>query len=250
MTITDQLAERLGIDKQPIKRARAGVKHALEELCGNGHCAVYTEDLIKQSIELLEISQDLIQEDIYQGLKEEGLIEDIIGNKPVIYIDKLYYAEIGVARQIHRLNQGKSTWGHIETEKALDWVLGKTGLKLSESQRMAVDMALNSKVVCITGGPGVGKTTIVNSIIQIVKAKKTHVSLCAPTGRAAKRLSESTGLEAKTIHRLLEFDPNSFGFLRHDGNPIETDLLGGLKSSGTKTYAKAIRPAPMDALVV
>ena len=113
MTITDQLAERLGIDKQPIKRARAGVKHALEELCGNGHCAVYTEDLIKQSIELLEISQDLIQEDIYQGLKEEDLIEDIIGNKPVIYIDKLYYAEIGVARQIHRLNQSKSTWGHL-----------------------------------------------------------------------------------------------------------------------------------------
>ena len=179
MTITDQLAERLGIDKQPIKRARAGVKHALEELCGNGHCAVYTEDLIKQSIELLEISQDLIQEDIYQGLKEEDLIEDIIGNKPVIYIDKLYYAEIGVARQIHRLNQSKSTWGHIENEKALDWVLGKTGLKLSESQRMAVDMALNSKVVCITGGPGVGKTTIVNSIIPVSYTHLTLPTICS-----------------------------------------------------------------------
>ncbi len=142
-----------------------------------------------------------------------------------IYIGKLYYAEVGVANQINRLNQGQSTWGSIETEKALDWVHDKTGLKLSESQCIAVDTALNSKVVCITGGPGVGKTTIVNSIIRIVKAKKAHVSLCAPTGRAAKRLSESTGLEAKTIHRLLDFDPNSFGFSRNNDNPIETDLL-------------------------
>lgn len=96
---------------------------------------------------------------------------------------------------------------------------------LSESQREALKLALSSKVVVITGGPGVGKTTLVNSILLTIRAKYAVVTLCAPTGRAAKRLTESTGIEAKTIHRLLEFDPKSFGFKRNRENPLETDLV-------------------------
>lgn len=121
--------------------------------------------------------------------------------------------------------QGNPPWGNIDAAAAINWVEGKTGLTLSTSQREAIHAALHHKVVVITGGPGVGKTTLVNSILQIVRAKGINVLLCAPTGRAAKRLSESTGLEAKTIHRLLEFDPKSFGFKRDRDNPLDADLV-------------------------
>jgi exodeoxyribonuclease V alpha subunit len=106
--------------------------------------------------------------------------------------------------------------------KELPWVEEKTGLTLSESQKDAVRLALANKVVVITGGLGVGNTTLVNSILLIVRAKQVTVTLCAPTGRAAKRLSESTGLEARTIHRLLEFDPQTFGFKRNRDHQLAT----------------------------
>lgn len=132
---------------------------------------------------------------------------------------------MGVAGGIVRIAQGLPPWGDIDTEKAVPWVEGKTGLKLSQSQCDALKIALNNKAVVITGGPGVGKTTLINSILLVLKAKYVSVSLCAPTGRAAKRLSESTGMEAKTIHRLLEYDPKSFSFKRNREEPLETDLL-------------------------
>jgi exodeoxyribonuclease V alpha subunit len=121
--------------------------------------------------------------------------------------------------------RGPLPWEVIDTAKAVQWVETKTGLTLSESQRSAVERALSVKVIVITGGPGVGKTTLVNSILTILHAKSLRITLCAPTGRAAKRLSESTGMEARTIHRLLEFDPQTFGFKRGKENPLETDLL-------------------------
>lgn len=116
-------------------------------------------------------------------------------------------------------------WGAIDADKAIPWVCEQTGLALSTSQDAAVRLKLTSNIVVITGGPGVGKTTLVNSILRILGAKHLRVTLCAPTGRAAKRLPESTGLEAKTIHRLLEFDSKAFGFKRAKDNPLETDLL-------------------------
>src|SRR5208283_933234 len=118
-----------------------------------------------------------------------------------------------------------SRWSNIDAEKAIPWVEGKANIQLSESQKKAVTLALQNKVLVITGGPGVGKTTLVNSILQIIRAKQADILLCAPTGRAAKRLSETTGLEAKTIHRLLEFDPINGWFNRGSDWPIECDLL-------------------------
>ena len=112
-----------------------------------------------------------------------------------------------------------------DADKAIPWVEGKTGLSLSESQREAIRLVVRSKVAIITGGPGVGKTTLVNSLLQVLMAKRIQVQLCAPTGRAAKRLSESTGLDAKTVHRLLEFDPKVFAFKRNEDEPLELDLL-------------------------
>ena len=116
-------------------------------------------------------------------------------------------------------------WPPIDAAKAIPWVERRTGLQLATSQREAVRIALSSKVLVITGGPGVGKTTLVNSILKILIAKQVRVALCAPTGRAAQRLSESTGLEAKTIHRLLETDPRTGEFRRTEEHPLECDLL-------------------------
>jgi exodeoxyribonuclease V alpha subunit len=123
------------------------------------------------------------------------------------------------------LNNGKLPWPSIDPGKAIPWIEQRTGLALAESQKAAVAMALGSKVLMITGGPGVGKTTIVNAILRILSAKDVSLLLCAPTGRAAKRMNEATGLEAKTIHRLLEVDPKGGGFRRNDANPLDRDLL-------------------------
>jgi len=137
----------------------------------------------------------------------------------------LHRAETGCAKHLVRLLAGTPAWGPIEAANAIPWVERRSGLTFSDSQREAIAQVVNSKVSIITGGPGVGKTTIVNSILGILRAKGSEVLLCAPTGRAAKRLSESTGLEAKTVHRLLEFDPQHFGFKRDFDNPLEADFI-------------------------
>src|SRR6516165_4641509 len=128
---------------------------------------------------------------------------------------RLYRAEREIAERLKALAIGRPPWPLIDANKAIPWVERRTKLALADSQREAVRVALLSKVLVITGGPGVGKTTLVNSILKILLAKTIAIALCAPTGRAAKRLSESTGLEAKTIHRLLETDPRTGSFRRY-----------------------------------
>jgi exodeoxyribonuclease V alpha subunit len=142
-----------------------------------------------------------------------------------IFLAGLYRAEQVISELILRLANGKLPWPYIDPEKALPWIEQKTGLSLAQSQVAAIRLALLSKVLVITGGPGVGKTTIVNSILRILAAKSVSLLLCAPTGRAAKRMTEATGFEAKTIHRLLEVDPKTGGFKRGSDNPLECDLL-------------------------
>jgi exodeoxyribonuclease V alpha subunit len=221
----DALASRLGIASDSPLRAQAGVRHVLQEISGQGHCAAARRELAESAAGLLEIPHPVIEAAIDAELAEENLVADRIGNEDCLFLAPLYRAEVGVASSLARLAPGAPPWGSIVAEQALPWVESQTGLTLSASQREAVRLALASKVLVITGGPGVGKTTLVNSILSIIRARKLRVTLCAPTGRAAKRLSESTGLEAKTIHRLLEFDPQSFDFKRGRQHPLETDLL-------------------------
>ena len=144
---------------------------------------------------------------------------------PCIFLGGLHRAERAIAGRLLGIAAGNLPWPDIDPGKALPWVEAKTGLALAPGQADAVRAALSSKVSVITGGPGVGKTTIVNSILRILSAKSVDILLCAPTGRAAKRMSEATGLEAKTIHRLLEVDPRSGGFRRDGENPLDCDLL-------------------------
>ena len=155
--------------------------------------------------------------------QEDHLIAEAIDGQPALFWRPSSMPRLG-SLHLLRLLKGDLPWGSIDPTKAIPWGEQKTGRTLPPSQRDAVAMALGSKVIVITAGPGVGKTTIVTSILQILQAKKMDVLLC-PTGRAAKRLTETTGLEAKTIHRLLEFEPTSMGFVHNHTNPLRADLV-------------------------
>jgi exodeoxyribonuclease V alpha subunit len=206
-------------------RVRAGISFALTEAMSDGHCGLPLTDLIGLAGKLLEVSPPLIEGALAEELLEETVTADHVGETDCIFLTGLYHAERGIAEQLNRIRAGALPWQEIDAEKALPWIEQKTGLTLAASQAEAIRLALRSKAMVITGGPGVGKTTIVNSILRILAAKAVKLLLCAPTGRAAKRMTEATGMEAKTIHRLLEFDPKAFGFKRNDENPLECDLL-------------------------
>ena len=220
----DAIAQRPGIPRDALMRARAGVRHVLREIAGDGHCAAYRENLVESAATLFAIPAPIVEQAIDAELARENLVAEPIQERPALFLTPLHRAERGIAEHINRL-VGVPAWGHIDTAKAIPWVEQKTGPRLSESQRKAVARAVNGKVTVITGGPGVGKTTVVNSILRIVRAKGVKVLLCAPTGRAAKRLSESTTTQAKTIHRLLEFDPQIMGFKRNQDAPLDGELV-------------------------
>ncbi|MDG2404640.1 MAG: AAA family ATPase, partial [Paracoccaceae bacterium] len=221
----DLIAEKLGIEKTSMIRVRAGISYALTEAMGNGHCGLPLKELIPLSVKLLEVPDELIQTATELEITDGTVIADTVADTPCLFLSGLYHAEKGVADRFQHLISGSLPWLNIDIDKALPWIEKKTGLSLAQSQIEAVRLALRSKVMVITGGPGVGKTTIVNSILQILAAKAVRLLLCAPTGRAAKRMEEATGMEAKTIHRMLEIDPKSFGFKRNEESPLECDLL-------------------------
>ncbi len=221
----DVIAGRLGIAPDSLIRAQAGVRHVLQELSGDGHCAAPRDKLVAESVKLLEINEAILEEAAREEIAQENLVPEQIHGVPCLFLTPLHRAERGVANNIKRILDGVPPWGLIDAEKALPWVEEKTGLTLSPSQQDAVTLALTCKALVITGGPGTGKTTLVNSILKILAAKQLNILLTAPTGRAAKRMTETTGREAKTIHRLLEFDPHNFDFKRGRDNPLEADLI-------------------------
>ncbi|HZN29536.1 MAG TPA: ATP-dependent RecD-like DNA helicase [Xanthobacteraceae bacterium] len=221
----DAIAMKLGIEKTAMVRVRAGISYALTEAMDEGHCGLPTEQLMPLAEKLLEVPQELIGTALDLELREGTVISDSVGETPCVFLAGLHRAERTIAERLMRLANSTLPWPWIDPEKALPWVDKHIGLALAESQVAAIRLALKSKVLVITGGPGVGKTTIVKGILRILAAKGTDLLLCAPTGRAAKRMTEATGFEAKTIHRLLEVDPKSGGFKRGGDNPLDCDLL-------------------------
>jgi exodeoxyribonuclease V alpha subunit len=221
----DLIAERLGIARTAMVRARAGIAYTLAEAMSNGHCGLAEDELLVQAEKLLEIPSPILAEALQAELSTGSVVTDTIEARRCIFLAHLWRAERLIAHRLQTLIHERPPWPSIDAERALGWVEKKFGLMLAASQRAAVTLALASKLVVVTGGPGVGKTTLVNSILKILRAKSVAVALCAPTGRAAKRLAESTGLEAKTIHRLLEADPRHGGFKRCETNPLQCDLL-------------------------
>ena len=221
----DRVAEKLGIEKTASIRIRAGISYALAEAMDDGHCGLPAHELEALTVKLIEVPPDLIEAALQLELDAGELVADTVECRRCVFLAALYRAEQAIAERLRALGTGPLPWPVIDAARAITWVEGRTGLTLAESQREAVRLALGSKALVITGGPGVGKTTLVNSILTVLRAKGVEVALCAPTGRAAKRLSESTGLEARTIHRLLESDPKTGGFKRGEENPLECDLL-------------------------
>lgn len=221
----DAIAMKLGVEKTAMIRVRAGISYALTEAMDDGHCGLPTADLVPLAEKLLEVGADLIRTALDLELADGTVIADSLGETDCIFLANLYRAEQVIAEKLLVLSRAKLPWGSIDADKALPWIEQRIGIELAPSQKAAVRLALASKVLVITGGPGVGKTTIVNSILRILAAKTVKLLLCAPTGRAAKRLSETTGQEAKTIHRLLEVDPKGGGFKRNIENPLDCDLL-------------------------
>ena len=221
----DTIASKLGIAHDSLIRAEAGVRHVLQELASSGHCAVPKERLVQESAAMLDISAPIVEEAIAVETGKFNLVRETIDGEEIFYLAPLHRAEEKTAAALAALLQGRTPWKGIDLQKAVVQIAEETGLQLSPSQKEALALVLTNKAAVITGGPGVGKTTLVNAILRVIRKKTTKILLCAPTGRAAKRLSESTGMEAKTIHRLLEFDPNSGGFKRGPGNPLEADMV-------------------------
>jgi exodeoxyribonuclease V alpha subunit len=222
----DAIAMKLGIEKTAMIRVRAGISYALTEAMDEGHCGLPTDELVPLAEKLLEVSAEQIRPALGLELTEGTVIADSVGETPCVFLAGLHRAERAMADRLMRLvNSTLLPWPWIDPDKALPWVEDRIGLALAESQVAAIRLALTSKVLVMTGGPGVGKTTIVKAILRILAAKGVRLLLCAPTGRAAKRMTEATGFEAKTIHRLLEVDPKSGGFKRGDDNPLDCDLL-------------------------
>jgi exodeoxyribonuclease V alpha subunit len=221
----DLVAQKLGIEPTAMIRVRAGISFALAEATGEGHCGLPVAELTAETAALIEVPPELIETALQLELEAGDVVADTLEGAPCVFLAGLYRAEQAIAERLRQLALGAPPWPEIDVERAIPWVEGRTGLSLAPSQREALRLATRSKVLVITGGPGVGKTTLVNSILRVLCAKGVEVALCAPTGRAAKRLSDSTGLEARTIHRLLETDPKTGGFKRTEAHPLDCQLL-------------------------
>lgn len=222
----DAIAMKLGLAPTAPARLRAGVAFALQTAMDEGHCALPLERLADLARTLLQVEPPLVRAAIFEALaRAEDVVADTVAGEPCIFLKGLHAAERGIAERLVRRAAGAPPWPPIDLDRALPWVEARTGRTLSPSQGEAVRLLLASKIAVMTGGPGVGKTSTLDSVLRILAAKGVRVLLAAPTGRAAKRMSEQTGLEARTIHRLLEFDPRQGGFTRTEANPLPCDLL-------------------------
>ncbi|MCE5319084.1 MAG: ATP-dependent RecD-like DNA helicase [Parachlamydia sp.] len=225
----DAIASRLGIAKESPQRIEAGIEYVLTELSSDGHVCYPVDEFVKAAEGILESDPALITQQIdslvLQNRVEVMELMSEGARRPFIWSKFLFLAELGIAREMERLKTHTSHLRKVDVSKALEWVQSKLEIKLAEHQQQAVSLALSEKVLIITGGPGTGKSTITKAILAISDKLTSQILLAAPTGRAAKRMAEITGREAKTIHSLLEVDFQKGGFKRGKENPLECDLL-------------------------
>lgn len=225
----DRIAEKMGIAKDSPTRIDSGMEFVLSQLSNEGHVCYPKEEFLEKAESILEVSRSLCQERI-EVLIEEGTLEafDLMQGshlKTCIWLKLFFMAEVGIANEIKRLKETPSNIRKIDTLKALEWVQEKLQINLALNQQEAVSSCLNDKLHIITGGPGTGKSTITNAILTVTEKLTPNMILAAPTGRAAKRMSEITGKKASTIHSLLEYDFKSGGFKKNRQSPLECDLL-------------------------
>mgnify|MGYP004533798791 FL=1 len=226
----DEIAIKLGIERQNLKRVESGIKYALIKITYNGHCCTLKENLIEYVETLLNINKDAIENGIINLRTKNEIVVENREEKEWVYLYNFYKTEEKIAQRIIKLKNAKNMKKVSHIEKELRIVEEKTEIELSEKQKDAIRAINENNVTIITGGPGTGKTTIIKSIIEIYKQKKYKIVLCAPTGRAAKKMTETTGEEASTLHRLLEIGKvDEDSLLKKDkeyqGAPIDADII-------------------------
>ena len=226
----DKMAIELGIERENQKRVKSGIKYALMKITYNGHCCTLKENLIEYVKQLLGVAEEIIEEGLINLKANEDIVIEKRDEEKWVYLYSFYKTENEIAERIIKLKNTKNVKKISNIEKELKKVEERTDMILSEKQKEAIRTINDNNVTIITGGPGTGKTTIIKSIIEIYKQKKYKIVLCAPTGRAAKRMTETTGEEAQTLHRLLEIgkvDDDVFYKKDKDfeGAPIDADII-------------------------
>jgi exodeoxyribonuclease V alpha subunit len=231
--IADSIAEKLGFPKDSPLRVEAGIIYVLHQLSDEGHVFYPYEYLVKKGRDTLSVERDVIvnalgnlamnKQIILEDLNES--IDEFKENNKGVYLAKYHLCETNIAARLKTLSSAPKSIRDVNVENALKWVQEQLDIRLAGNQAKAIQCALENKIMIITGGPGTGKTTIINAILKIFSKLKVKTFLAAPTGRAAKRMSETTGHEAKTIHRLLEYSFNKGGFQKNEEKPLSCDLL-------------------------
>ena len=227
----DRIAAKLGIPKDSPVRAEAGILHVLRRLSDEGHVYYPYEPLMTECEKILETGREIIGKAFAKiTLEKKVITEDLNGqevreNNKAVYLAGFYLSETGIAERLRLISETPGAAMLFDRDEAIEWAQGEMNIALAPDQKKAVREALDRKVMVITGGPGTGKTTIIKAIIKIYRKRGRRVQLAAPTGRAAKRMSEATGHEAKTIHRLLEYSPKLMAFKRNEEFPLDTDLI-------------------------
>lgn len=225
----DKVAIEMGIKKDSPRRIEAGIEYVLSDLSSDGHVCFPLKEFLVEAGAMLEIEAYQVEERIdHLAIEKRIVVADMTYSgalQKFIWVRPLYLSEVGIAGELRRLMTETSALRNVDVEKAIDWVQKKLDIELADNQKMAVSKSLTEKVHIITGGPGTGKSTITNAILNITGALTQKICLAAPTGRAAKRMSEITGKKAQTIHSLLEFDFQKGGFKKNRTNPIDCDLI-------------------------
>ncbi len=229
----DKIAERLGVAKNSELRAEAGTLYVLNQLAEEGHVYYPYERLIRKCRDILEVDREIIEKAI--GLiaaDHRAVIEemargagDASGETRAVYLARYYFAETGIAAHLKSLISAPAAGQKTDAAPAVEWVQEQLSLQCADRQKEAIRTAMEHKVLVITGGPGTGKTTIINAIIKIFARSGARILLAAPTGRAAKRMSEVTGHDARTIHRMLKYSVREGGFEKNETNPLDGDLI-------------------------
>ena len=227
----DRIAGKLGIPSDSPVRAEAGILHVLHQLSDEGHVYYPYGLLIEECQKILGVDGETVLRAIGKIAADKKIViedlneEELKENNKAVYLSGLYAAEAGVASKLRKLMEVPKELKTFDRDKAIEWIQSELKMTLAENQKKAVREAVDNKIMVVTGGPGTGKTTIINSIIKIYGKLGLHVLLAAPTGRAAKRMTDATGHDARTIHRLLEFSPKKRGFRRDEDNRLEADLI-------------------------
>lgn len=217
----DTIAQKLGFDKNSYQRCRSGIMYVLNQLSNDGHCFATRSQLKEETVKILELKPELVDDAIDRMIEEGSLIME----DEAIYLPPFFHSEVGVARRIKEIISTPPIFSVADINSLIHAVESKSGVRYEAVQREAIKKAVQSKFMILTGGPGTGKTFTTLGIISVFRYLGAKVFLAAPTGRAAKRMTETTGMEAKTIHRLLEYKPPQ-GYMRNvENNPLECDVL-------------------------